>query len=204
MFPLKYNIIPENLLIDKRSVIDKFKSILATLQQIYPQETYENICVACQRDCAIPDLDHKTNTSICFQLYKKLIKHYKATNKLSYGETNQINEILQDIGVITDNVSKYNNCDKVEKQILNCYPVMHTQSQEQPFKAKNLPYIQVMINNQPTHFVIDTSASRSICLAQHAKDIKQIATKVDYDPVSISGLMSTSTKCIQYTANFPI
>ena len=78
IFPLKDNKIPENLLIDKRSQIAKFKSILATLQQIYPQETYENICVTCQRDCAIPDLDYKTNTSICFQLYWKLIKHYKA------------------------------------------------------------------------------------------------------------------------------
>ena len=81
---------------------------------------------------------------------------------------------------------------------------MHTQSQDQPFKAKNLPYIQVMMNNQRTHFVIDTGASRSICLAQHAQDIEQIATKIDYDPVSISGLMTTSTKCIQYTANFLI
>ena len=81
---------------------------------------------------------------------------------------------------------------------------MHTQSQEQPFKAKNLPYIQVLINKQPTHFVIDTGASRSICLAQHANDIKQIATKIDYDPVSISGLMTTSAKCIQYTPKFPI
>ena len=61
-----------------------------------------------------------------------------------------------------------------------------------------------MINNKPTHFVIDTGASRSICLAQHAQDIEQISTKIDYDPVSISGLMTTSTKCIQYTANFPI
>ena len=81
---------------------------------------------------------------------------------------------------------------------------MHTQSQEQPFKAKNSPYIQVMINNQPTHFVIDTGASRSICLAQHARGIEQIATKIDYDPVSISGLMTTSSECIQYTAKFPI
>ena len=44
LFPLKDKEIPENLLIDKRSNIDKFKSILATLQQIYPLETYENIC----------------------------------------------------------------------------------------------------------------------------------------------------------------
>merc|ERR1711954_19838 len=72
LFPLKDKMIPENLLVDKRSNIDKFKSILAT----------------CQRDCAIMDLDPKTNTSVCFQLYKKLIKHYKASNKLSYGETN--------------------------------------------------------------------------------------------------------------------
>ena len=50
---------------------------------------------------------------------------------------------------------------------------MYTQSQKPPFKAKNLPYIQVMINNQPTHFVIDTDASRSICLAQHAQDIEK-------------------------------
>ena len=47
IFPLKDNKIPDNLLIDKRSVIDKLKCILATLQQIYPQETYENICVTC-------------------------------------------------------------------------------------------------------------------------------------------------------------
>ena len=80
IFPLKDKVIPENLSIDKRSDIDKFRSILATLQQIYPLETYENICSTCQRDCAILDLDHKTNTSVCFQLYKKLIKHYRATN----------------------------------------------------------------------------------------------------------------------------
>ena len=76
IFPLKDKVIPENLLVDKRSNIDKFKSILATLQQIYPLETYEDICATCQGDCAISDLDHKTNTPICFQLYKKLIKHY--------------------------------------------------------------------------------------------------------------------------------
>merc|ERR1711954_146849 len=103
LFPLKDKGIPKNLLVDKRSDIDKFKSILATLQQIYPLETYENICTTCQRDCAILDLAHKTNTSVCFQLYKKLIKHYRATNKLSYGETNQMNKILQGIAVITDN-----------------------------------------------------------------------------------------------------
>ena len=71
---------------------------------MYPIETYEDICATCQRDCAISDLDHKTNTPICFQLYKKLIKHYRATNKLSYGETSQMNKILQDINVITDNI----------------------------------------------------------------------------------------------------
>merc|ERR1711954_316819 len=68
IFPLKDKMIPENLLVDIRSNIDKFKSILATLQQIYPSETYENICSTCQRDCAIMDLDPKTNTSVCFQL----------------------------------------------------------------------------------------------------------------------------------------
>ena len=109
----------------------------------------------------------------------------------------------KEVGVIIE-ISNYKNYNKVEKQILNCYPVMHTQSQEQPFKAKNLPYIQVLINKQPTHFVIDTGASRSICLAQHAKDIKQIATKIYYDPVSISGVMTTSAECIQYTAKFHI
>ena len=146
IFPLKDNKIPEELLIDNRSNLDKLKSILATFQQIYPQETYEDICATCQRDCAISDLDHKTNTSICFQLYKKLIEHYKATKKLSYGEAKQINEILQDIGVMTDNIAKYQYHDKRHKQILNCYPVMHTQMQEQQFKAKKLPYIQVLIN----------------------------------------------------------
>ena len=88
-----------------------------------------------------------------------------------------MNKILQEIEVITDNTSTDKDSNKVENQILNCYPVMHTQSQEQPFKAKNLPYIQVMINDQPTHFVIDIGASRRICLAQHAHDIEQIATK---------------------------
>merc|ERR1712082_329541 len=61
-----------------------------------------------------------------------------------------------------------------------------------------------MINDKPTHFVIDTGASQSICLGQHAADIEQIAQKIDYDPVNISGLMTTSTKCIQYTATFPV
>merc|ERR1712081_91920 len=89
LFPLKDKVIPENLLIDKRSNIDKFKSILATLQQIYPLETYEDICSTCQRDCAIMDLDPKTNTSVCFQLYKKLIKHYKASNKKTKKQKNQ-------------------------------------------------------------------------------------------------------------------
>ena len=118
IFPLKDNKIPENLLVDKRTQIDKLKSILATLQQIYPQETYEDICATCQRDCAISDLDHKTNTPICFQLYKKLVKHYKTTNKLSYGEANQINEILQDIGVITDNIAKHKDHDKIKSKFL--------------------------------------------------------------------------------------
>merc|ERR1711954_284010 len=211
IFPLKDKVFPENLLIDKRSKIDKFKSILATSQQIYPYETYEDICATCQIYCAISDLDHKTNTPICFHLYKKLIKHYRTTNRLSYGETNQINRILQDINVITDNIGtckqneqKIQNNQNNSKQRLDYYPVLHTQSQKPIFEAKNLPYIQVMINNKLTHFVIDTGASRSICLAQHAQDIEQIETKKSYDPVSISGLMSTSTKCIQYTANFPI
>ena len=44
---------------------------------------------------------------------------------------------------MTENIAKYKNHDKIKKQVLNCYPVMHTQLQEQPFKAKNLPYIQV-------------------------------------------------------------
>ena len=79
---------------------------------------------------------------------------------------------MQEIGVITDNASIDKDNSKVENQILNCYPVMHTQSQEQPFKAKNLSYIQVMIHDQPTHLVIDTRASRSIFLGQHADDIK--------------------------------
>merc|ERR1711954_593060 len=113
LFPLKDKEIPENLLVDKRSNIDKFKSILATLQQIYPLETYEDICSTCQRDCAIMDLDPKTNTSVCFQLYKKLIKHYKASNKLSYGESNQINKILQDINVVTNNIGTSKQNDQI-------------------------------------------------------------------------------------------
>merc|ERR1711954_184678 len=203
IFPLKDKMIPKNLLVDKRSNIDKFKSILSTLQQIYPLETYENICTTCQRDCAIMDLDPKTNTSVCFQLYKKLIKHYKASNKLSYGEAKQINSILQDIGVTTDTIHEDQNNIKIENQIFNCHNILTTQPQAK-YKAKNLPYIQVMINSKPTHFVIDTGASRSICLGQHADDIEQIAQKIDYDPVSISGIMTTSTKYIRYTATFPI
>ena len=203
LFPSKDKMIPENLLVDKRSNIDKFKSILATIQQIYPQETYEDICSTCQRDCAIMDLDPKTNTSVCFQLYKKLIKHYKASNKLSYGETKQINNILQDIGVTTDTIQADQYTIDTENQIFNCYDIFTTQLQAN-CKAKNLPYIKVMINNKLTHFIIDTGASRSICLGQHANDIEQIAHKIDYDPVSISGIMTTSTKCIQYTATFPI
>merc|ERR1712082_186711 len=203
LFPSKDKMIPENLLVDKRSNIDKFKSILATIQQIYPQETYEDICSTCQRDCAIMDLDPKTNTSVCFQLYKKLIKHYKASNKLSYGETKQINSILQDIGVTTDTTQADLDTIETENQIFNCHDILTTQPQAK-CRAKNLPYIKVMINSKLTHFIIDTGASRSICLGQHADDIEQIAQKIDYDPVSISGLMTTSTKCIQYTATFPI
>ena len=120
LFPSKDKMIPENLLVDKRSNIDKFKSILATIQQIYPQETYEDICSTCQRDCAIMDLDPKTNTSVCFQLYKKLIKHYKASNKLSYGETKQINNILQDIGITTDTIQADQDTIETENQIFNC------------------------------------------------------------------------------------
>ena len=41
-------------------------------------------------------------------------------------------------GVITDNIVKQRE-QNVSKQILNCYPVMQAQSQDQPFKAKNLP-----------------------------------------------------------------
>merc|ERR1711954_540383 len=203
LFPLKDKVIPENLLVDKRSNIDKFKSILATLQQIYPLETYEDICSTCQRDCAIMDLDPKTNTSVCFQLYKKLIKHYKASNKLSYGETKQINSILQDIGVTTDTTQADQDTIETENQIFNCHDILTTQPQAK-CRAKNLPYIKVMINSKLTHFIIDTGASRSICLGQHADDNEQIAQKIDYDPVSISGIMTTSTKCIKYTANFPI
>ena len=81
---------------------------------------------------------------------------------------------------------------------------MHAQMQGQQIKANNLPYIQALIYNKPTQFVVDTGASRGICLATHANDIKQIATKIDYDPVSISGLMTTLAKCIHYTAKFPI
>merc|ERR1711954_265785 len=203
LFPLKDKGIPKNLLVDKRSNIDKFKSILATLQQTYPLETYEDICSTCQRDCAIMDLDPKTNTSVCFQLYKKLIKHYKASNKLSYGETKQINSILQDIGVTTDTMQADQDTIETENQVFNCYDILTTQPQAK-CRARNLPYIKVMINNKLTHFIIDTGASRSICLGQHADDIEQIAQKIDYDPVSISGIMTTSTKCIQYTATFPI
>jgi len=126
LFPLKDKEIPENLLIDKRSNIDKFKSILATLQQIYPLETYEDICSTCQRDCAIMDLDPETNTSVCFQLYKKLIKHYKASNKLSYGEAKQINSILQDIGVTTDTTHANQDTIETENQIFNCHDILTT------------------------------------------------------------------------------
>ena len=110
---------------------------------------------------------------------------------------------MQDIGVTTDITHTDENNIELKNQIFNCHTILTTQPQEK-CRAKNLPYIQVMINDKPTHFVIDTRASRSICLGQHANDIEQIATKIDYDQVSISGLMTTSTKCIQYTATFPI
>ena len=71
--------------------------------------------------------------------------------------------------------------------------------QGQQIKANNLPYIQVLIYNKPTQFVVDTGASRGIWLAPHANDIEKIATNIDYDPVSISGLMTISAECIQFT-----
>ena len=69
------------------------------------------------------------------------------------------NRILQDIGVITNNTYTDKDNIKLKNQIFNCYSILTTQPQEKSCKAKNLPYIQVMINDKPTHFVIDTGAS---------------------------------------------
>ena len=59
IFLLKENRIKEEMLTDQRKNIQQFREI----------------CIFSKQDCAATYYDPHTNTSICYQLYKKLIKH---------------------------------------------------------------------------------------------------------------------------------
>ena len=80
---------------DNRNDFECLSYIIRKLQGKVSVSAYKDMCAACNRDIVVPELLSDTLIPRYKNQVRDLIKHYKRSKTLSYGDKNVINEILE-------------------------------------------------------------------------------------------------------------
>ena len=122
---------------DKRTPFQLFESVICKLHQKYNNSEYELLCRSCNQDLAIPQM---TNNGLFLgnEFIKLLIKKFKRSPELSYGNTGKISKLLSELGYSKEDVFVLLNGE--DKTDLGIQPEIVAQKFEGPTESQDFSH----------------------------------------------------------------
>ena len=126
---------------DNRTPIQLFESILKKLHQTYRKDEIDLLCHSCNMDLTIPQIT-ASHVFLGNEFVRNLIKKYKRTPELTYGDPKKISKILQELGYDHQSICDILSNDKIDENILPCYPQVNSVQNSWQEDKSNLPASQ--------------------------------------------------------------
>ena len=185
---------------DNRRPLELFESIIKKLHKTYRYDEVELLCSSCDHDITIPQVT-KNSVFLGNNFIKSLLKKFKRSPEISYGNPDKVTKILQELGYNHTEIYNVLNSDDDNASNVN-FNDHQTQSPHAQLPSQNVYKHSKSVrlnskrNRSDTHQFDQTSGGQKGLSGKSKPEILgQNATVKLSDNVTVFNILDSLSKC---------